>query len=75
MIKWEQRLKNKVWWVSTTSALILLVQQLGLNVNFIPKNYVDIINTIFVITALFGITVDTSTEGTWDKDDTNITVE
>ena len=67
-IDWKARLTNKTWWVSIISALVLLSQQLGLDLSqYIPENYVDIINTVFLILTLLGITVDTSTEGISDN--------
>lgn len=75
-IDWKARLHNKTWWVTIVGAVILLSQQIGLNLEtYIPKNYVDIINTIFIILTLVGITVDTSTEGISDKSDINITLK
>lgn len=68
-IDWKARLLNKTWWVSMIGAIVLLLQQVGLVdlANYIPQNYVDIINTIFILLSLAGITVDTSTEGISDK--------
>ena len=67
-IDWKARLTNKTWWVSIISALVLLSQQLGLDLSqYIPQNYVDIINTVFSILTLLGITVDTSTSGISDN--------
>lgn len=69
MINWETRLKNKTFWVSLISAIVLLSQQLGLDIsNFIPNNYADIINTIFVILTILGIVVDPSTDGISDHE-------
>ena len=66
-INWNSRLTNKAWWIGIISAVILLSQQIGLDLTqYIPKNYVDIINSIFAIAAMFGITVDTSTSGISD---------
>ena len=67
-IDWKARLTNKTWWVSIIGALVLLSQQLGLDLSqYIPQNYVDIINTTFSILTLLGITVDTSTSGISDN--------
>ena len=67
-IDFKKRLTNKTWWVSIISELVLLSQQLGLDLNqYIPQNYVDIINTVFLILTLLGITVDTSTDGISDN--------
>ena len=67
-IDFKKRLTSKTWWVSIISALVLLSQQLGLDLSqYIPQNYVDIINTVFSILTLLGITVDTSTSGISDN--------
>ena len=67
-IDFKKRLTNKTWWASIIGALILLSQQLGLDLSqYIPQNYVDIINTVFLILTLLGITVDTSTDGISDN--------
>lgn len=67
-INLESRLKNKSWWVAIISLIILLSQQCGFDLSaYIPKNYTDIINTIFTLLAALGITVDTSTPGISDE--------
>ena len=67
-IDWKARLKNKTFIISFIGAVILLSQQLGFDISkIIPNNYIDIINTIFIILAMLGITVDTSTEGVNDN--------
>lgn len=68
-INLKSRLENKAFWVSLISAIILLLQQVGLTTlaNYIPANYADIINTIFVIATILGIAVDTSTPGISDQ--------
>ena len=70
-IDWKKRLSNKTWWVSMIGAVLLLSQQIGVYDlgNIIPKNYADIINTVFVILSMLGISVDTSTKGIADKSD------
>lgn len=58
----KARLKHKAWWTGIISLVILLSQQFGFDLsNYIPKNYVDIINAIFAILGALGVTVDTST--------------
>lgn len=67
-INWKSRLSNKTFYVSIIGAVILLSQQLGFDATtIIPKNYVDIINTIFLILTILGIVIDPSTEGINDK--------
>lgn len=75
-INLKARLKNKTFWISIISAVLLLLQQLGFNATkVIPGNYVEIINTIFVILTMLGITVDTSTSGVSDQIISNNLVE
>lgn len=64
----KARLRNKTFWISMISAIVLLVQQLGLNV--IPGNYTDVINTVLTILVMLGIVVDTSTPGISDQSKT-----
>ncbi len=67
-INLKARLENKTFWVSLLSAVVLLIQQCGLDASkFIPSNYVDIINTVLEILTILGITVDTSTPGVNDQ--------
>lgn len=67
-ILWKQRLKSKVWWVGIISLLILLSQQIGFDLSkFIPKDYENIINSIFLILGMMGVSVDTSTAGINDR--------
>jgi len=68
LINLESRMKNKAFWIALLGAIVLLSQQLGFDISqFIPKNYVDVINTIFSILTILGIVVDTSTPGISDK--------
>ena len=61
-IDWQARLKSKSWWIGIIALVILLSQQFGFDLTtYIPKNYADIINTIFAILVALGVTVDTST--------------
>ena len=61
---WKSRLRNKTFWVSLTAAIVLLVQQLGLDI--FPKNISDIVNTILLIATILGVIVDPSTSGIKD---------
>lgn len=61
-INWNARITHKSWWIGIISLIILLSQQFGFDLTiYIPKNYADIINTIFAILVALGVTVDTST--------------
>jgi phi LC3 family holin len=60
----KSRLRNKTFWVSMASAIVLLTQQLGLNI--FPSNWSDILNSVLGIFILLGIIIDPSTEGISD---------
>lgn len=66
-LDFKARLMSKTWWIGIISLVILLSQQCGFDLSqYIPKNYADIINTIFTLLAGIGITVDTSSKGLSD---------
>jgi phi LC3 family holin len=66
-IVWAKRLKSKIWWVSIITLLLLLSKQVGINfLWFIPSNYDAIINSIFLILGMLGVSVDTSNTGIAD---------
>ena len=72
----KSRLLNKTFWVSVISLIVLLSQEFGFDIStIIPKNYTDIVNTIFAILALIGIVVDTSTPGINDKVIPDLTIQ
>lgn len=63
-INFKSRLRNKAFWVSMISALVLLAQQLGVQ---LPSNYSEIINAVLTILVMSGIVIDTSTPGINDQ--------
>lgn len=62
---WKTRLRNKYFWVSLASAVVLLTQQLGLNI--FPNNIGEIVNTILVIFTILGVIIDPSSDGLLDS--------
>ena len=60
-----KRLRNKAFLVALASAIILLIQQLGLDI--LPSNISDIVNTILVILTTMGVVIDPTTSGLTDK--------
>ena len=64
MIDLKARLKNKYFWVSLLSLLVILLEQLGIQ---LPFDINAIGGTLLSIAVLLGIIVDTSTEGFSDK--------
>ena len=61
----KARLRNKYFWVSMLSLVVLLLDQLGIE---LPININEIGGTILSMAVLLGIIVDNSSEGFSDKD-------
>ena len=64
MIDLKARLKNKYFWVSLLSLLVILLDQLGIQ---LPFDINAIGGTLLSIAVLLGIVVDNGTEGFSDK--------
>ena len=60
----KARLKNKYFWVSMLSLVVLLLDQLGIK---LPVDINEIGGTILSMAVLLGIIVDNSSEGLSDK--------
>lgn len=65
MINMQLRFKQKWFWVSLISLLLLLAQQLGLK---LPENISVIFNTILSILTLLGVINDPTTQGLSDSE-------
>ena len=61
----KARLRNKYFWVSMLSLIVLLLDQLGIK---LPIDINEIGGTILSIAVLLGIIVDNGSEGFSDKD-------
>ena len=61
----KSRLKNKYFWVSMLSLVVLLLDQLGIK---LPVDINEIGGTILSIAVLLGIIVDNGSEGFSDGD-------
>lgn len=58
----KKNIKNKTWWISIISALIVLLQTHGVDLTkYIGTDWQSTINTVFSIVVLLGISVDTTT--------------
>ena len=64
MIDLKARLKNKYFWVSLLSLLVILLDQLGIQ---LPFDINAIGGTLLSMAVLLGIMVDNGTEGFSDK--------
>ncbi len=60
----KARLRNKWFWVSFISLVVILLEQLGIT---LPFDLNAISGTILSIAVLLGIVVDTSSDGLSDK--------
>ena len=61
----KARLKNKYFWVSLISLVVMLLEQLGIK---LPFNLNSISGTMLSIAVLLGIVVDNGSEGFSDGD-------
>lgn len=64
MIDLKARLKNKYFWVSFLSLIVILLDQLGIQ---LPFDINAIGGTLLSMAVLLGIIVDNGTEGFSDK--------
>ena len=64
MIDLKARLKNKYFWISLLSLLVILLDQLGIQ---LPFDINAIGGTLLSMAVLLGIIVDNGTEGFSDK--------
>ena len=60
----KARLRNKYFWVSMLSLIVLLLDQLGIK---LPVDINEICGTILSMAVLLGIIVDNGSEGFSDK--------
>lgn len=73
MINWTVRFKNKAFWLAFIPALLLLVQQIcalvGVTIDIagLSAQLVNIVETVFIILALWGVVNDPTTDG-WVSD-------
>lgn len=72
-INWKVRFKNKVWVIAFIGGLLLLTQTvLALfNIDFdyttLNAQLINIVNAVFALLALIGISIDGTTEGWKDS--------
>ena len=62
----KARLRNKYFWVSMLSLIVLLLDQLGIK---LPVDINEIGGTILSMAVVLGIIVDNGSEGFSDKDE------
>ena len=57
----KQQVKNKYFWVSVVSLIVLTAQQF--NLDFITANFQDYVNSVLTILVAMGILTNNSTPG------------
>lgn len=73
MINWKVRVKNKLFWLSVIPAAFLVVQMalavFGVSVDFadLQGKILALVDAIFALLAILGITVDMTTHGVGDS--------
>lgn len=72
-MNWEARIKSKAFWVALIPAVALLIQMIAAlfgyelkNIEGISSQLVEIVNAIFVVFTIMGITVNPTTKGIKD---------
>lgn len=73
-MNWTVRLKNKTFWVMIIPAVLLLVSQVARMLGFeldltgLGDQLKEIVETVFLILTLLGVTVDFTTPGVGDSE-------
>lgn len=73
-INWKVRLANKSFWITMIPAILLLIQLVArlfgfeIKVDGLQENLLNIVNALFVVLAVLGITVDPTTKGIADSE-------
>ncbi len=73
MINWKVRVRNKLFWLSVIPAAFLVVQMalavFGVSVDFaeLQGKILALVDAIFALLAILGITVDMTTHGVGDS--------
>ena len=57
----KQQIKNKCFWLSVVSLIVLTAQQF--NLDFIPANFQDYVNSVLTILVAMGILNKNATPG------------
>lgn len=73
MINWKVRFKNKLFWVSFVSAVLLVIQALlslfGVNINIegLNSKLIVLIEAVFAVLSVLGVVTDFTTSGVGDS--------
>lgn len=73
-INWKARFKNKWFWMTIIPLILLLVQQLAgmfgivIEIDVLQSQILEIVETVFLLLGVLGVTVDMTTEGIGDSE-------
>lgn len=73
-MNWKVRIKNKWFWITLIPAVLLLVQQVlaifGVTIDLhdVEAQVLAVVETVFLILGILGITVDMTTDGIGDSE-------
>lgn len=72
-INWKVRLANKAFWLSLIPAVLLLIQlilalfEVNIDLGELGNKLLEIVNALFAILAIIGVTNDPTTKGLSDS--------
>ncbi len=72
-INWKVRAKNKTFWLALIPAFLVLVQVIlavfgvKIDIGDIGNKLIDVVNAVFVLLSILGITIDPTTKGVSDS--------
>ncbi|MDN4493376.1 phage holin [Ureibacillus aquaedulcis] len=70
-INWKVRIRHRQFWVAIISAFVLLANHVAslfsMDITLISTKIQQLLETIFLILALFGIVIDPTTDGVQDS--------
>ena len=73
MINWTVRFKNKAFWIAFVPAGLLLIKQICalfgvvIEIDALTEQLLNIIETVFILLALWGVVNDPTTAGAADS--------
>lgn len=65
----KDRFRNKFFWISIAALIPLISYSFGLNMDFIPDNYREIVIAFLNLLVVGGVINNPTTENSWLSDD------
>ncbi len=73
-INWNERIKNKTFWLTLIPGILLLIQVVGEVFGFtfdfgqLGSQLLEVVNAVFALLVILGIIIDPTTEGISDEE-------